>query len=295
MICPNCKGKDLNCIHGKVWSIKNGKVYRCLQCDLSFIDPMMSDQEEIEFYKNFNDHVKNRGMTSDVSIKEYHQKSLSIANERMKVVSKFFNQNDKVLEIGSSTGAFLSLLNNCKTSAVEIADNNREYSKQFVTDEVYDSLKNIPKHLEFDVICMFHVFEHIKNPHDFLKQCTTLLNPNGIIVIEVPHIEDPLISLYDIKEFKDFVFQPMHPMIYSVKSLDYIFNSCNYYAKEVIYYQRYGLGNHLSWLTYKKPGGNFVLLDMFENNDMYKKTLEINAQTDTLFYIAQKKLDQVCR
>jgi len=301
MICPNCDGKNLNCIHNKVWSIENGKVYRCLHCDLNFINPMMSDEEERIFYNNFNNRVKNRGVTDKVSIQEYHQKSLKIAQERLNVVSKYFKDNSKVLEIGSSTGAFLSILKNCHTSAVEIVEDNREYSKQFVTGDVYMSLDDVPKYFKFDIICMFHVFEHIKNPHNLLNQCKNLLTDGGIILIEVPHIEDPLMSIYALEEFKDFIFQPMHPMIYSVKSLDYIFDSCNYYTKEVIYYQRYGLGNHLSWLTYKKPGGNSVLLDMFENNDMYKKTLEINAQTDTLFYIAQKKLalsqekDQVCR
>ena len=288
MICPNCKGKNLNCIHNKVWSIKNGKVYRCIQCDLSFISPMMTDEEEKEFYKNFNNHVKNRGMISEVSIDSYHQKSLDIAKKRMSVVSKYFKPHDKVLEIGSSTGAFLSLLPHCITSAVELTDDNRTYSKQFVTDEVYTSIDQIPKYLKFDIICMFHVFEHIKVPYIFLDQCKKLLNDSGIILIEVPHIEDPLMSIYELKEFKDFIFQPMHPMIYSVKSLDYIFNSCGYQTKEVIYYQRYGLGNHLSWLKYKKPGGNTLLLEMFENNKNYKETLVKHGLTDTIFYIAQK-------
>ena len=38
--------------------------------------------------------------------------------------------------------------------------------------------KNVEK---FDIICLFHVFEHIKNPFEFLKQCQKLLNKNGII------------------------------------------------------------------------------------------------------------------
>jgi len=287
MNCPNCKNDEVDLFHNKVWSIDNGKVYQCKKCELIFIHPMMTQEEEKSFYENYNKHVKDRGLTIENSTNEFHEKSKIIASERISIVNDYFI-NKKVLEIGSSTGAFLSLIKGCHTFACELAHDNREYSKQFITGKAYESLENIQEK-DFDIVCMFHVFEHIRNPISFLKTCTSLLNKDGYLIIEVPHSNDPLISLYNCEAFKDFVFQPMHPMVYNEKSLDYVFNQVDLKKVKTIYHQRYGLENHLSWFKNKKAGGDLELAKLFSNNLEYRNTLERIKKTDTIFYIAQKK------
>jgi hypothetical protein len=106
-------------------------------------------------------------------------------------------------------------------------------------------------------------------------------------VIEVPCSTDPLIALYKCKEFKNFVFQPMHPMVYNEKSLDYVFKNAGFKKEEVIYHQRYGLENHLSWFKNKKSGGDVELTELFSSNIEYKNKLEGIKKTDTIFYIAK--------
>lgn len=285
MICRNCKNKKIELFHNKVWSMDNGNVYKCSECELMFIDPMMSEEEEKEFYKNYNENIKNRDGNTINSIEEFHKNSLIEAQKRFEIVGKFF-RNKKVLEIGSSTGAFLSLLENCNTNACELATDNLEYSKQFINGKAYNSIDEIEEN-NFDIICMFHVFEHIRNPLDFLSNCKSLLNMGGFIVIEVPHSNDPLITLFNCEEFKDFIFQPMHPMIYNEKSLDYVFKTSGFKKEEIIYHQRYGLDNHLSWFKNKKAGGDKFLKELFSDNDKYIKKLKEIKQTDTIFYIAK--------
>jgi len=247
----------------------------------------MTEKEEHEFYKNYNIHVKERGVTLTRSVEEFHQQSKVVAQERLVVVADHFN-NQKVLEVGSSTGAFLSLLDGCETYACELADENREYSEQFVNGDVYASL-DLVKESNFDLICMFHVFEHIREPQNFLNKCKTLLKDGGVILIEVPHSEDPLISLFDSNEYKDFIFQPMHPMVYNETSLDYVFNKAGFVKDNVIYHQRYGLDNHLSWFKNGKSGGDIKFTELFSNLLEYKNILEKIKKTDTIYYIASKK------
>lgn len=285
MNCPNCKNKNSVLFHEKVWSMDNGKVYQCNHCELIFINPMMNDKDGSDFYKNYNQHVKDRGVTVHNSVSEFHKKSKVIAKERLQLVKKHF-KNKKVLEIGSSTGAFLSLLNESNTNACELANDNLEYSKQFITGNAYSSIDKVNE-TDFDIICMFHVFEHIREPVLFLEQCRSLLSKGGRILIEVPCSNDPLLTLYHCEEFKDFVFQPMHPMVYNEKSLDYVFKQSGLKKEQVIYHQRYGLGNHLSWFKNKKPGGDAKLNKLFKNNLDYKTTLEELEKTDTIFYIAK--------
>lgn len=245
----------------------------------------MNEKEEKEFYKHYNKHVKNRGVTVQNSVSEFHEKSKEIAKERLHIIQKYFN-NNKVLEVGSSTGAFLSLINNAETNACELTTDNLKYSKQFINGCAYSSIDEINE-TNFDVICMFHVFEHIREPYYFLNKCLSMLTQGGRIIIEVPCSTDPLITLYNCKAFKDFVFQPMHPMIYNETSLNYIFKKSGFEKEEVIYHQRYGLENHLSWFKNKKPGGDTELNALFKDNLEYKSTLEHLKKTDTIFYIAK--------
>lgn len=288
MNCPLCKEKKTFLFHNKVWTVNKGKVYRCNNCDVAFIWPIFSGEKAKEFYKDYNEHVKSRGVTLTTRPGEFHQESKKLARGRYKIIKNYFKEAKSVLEIGSSTGAFLELLKDKQCYGIEPADNNRLYSKKFVK-KVYSRISDIPKNKTFDIICMFHVFEHIKNPFNFLQKCKAHLAKGSMVVIESPLIEDPLISLYSCKPFKNFYFQPMHPYIYSLKSLDYVFLKAGFLKKDVIFYQRYGLDNHLTWLSKGKPGGDNHFKDLFGNNFEYKETLKNIKKTDTLFYIAQLK------
>ncbi|MDD2759811.1 MAG: class I SAM-dependent methyltransferase [Methylomonas sp.] len=277
---------DITLFHDSVWNYIGGKVYKCGHCELLFIHPMMNDEEELAFYKNYNAHVLARGVTATATALELHNASLSAARERLAIVSKFIKEGSKVLEIGSATGAFLSLLTHCETHACELNDENRSFSTQFLTGSSYPDVASVDSG-GFDVICLFHVFEHIRRPQDFLGRCKELLSAAGVLIIEVPCADDPLISLYDCEAFKDFVFQPMHPMVYSETSLDYVFLNAGYRKTEVIYHQRYGLANHLAWFKNKRPGGDAYLEGLFSGWDHYKDVLRDVRKTDTIYYIAK--------
>lgn len=286
MQCPLCSSEESSLLHDRVWSSENGRVFRCQNCDVTYIHPMMDVDQEREFYKQYNKHVKQRGVSVSGSAAELHEKSQAAARERYAVVEDIFLSTNNVLEVGAATGAFIQQLKGKACSIVEPADDNRQFAQQFA-DKAYGDLSDIPADEYFDVICMFHVFEHIREPQKFLESCRKHLTPGGMIVIEVPHIEDPLISLYDCHAYKDFYFQPMHPFIHSLASLRSIFLPQGFRERQVIYHQRYGLVNHLNWLAQGKPGGNDAWLTLLGDNESYKAALEKSAQTDTIYYVAE--------
>ena len=288
--CPSCASKkEITLFHDRVWNMKEGSVFRCGECEAAFIHPMLTQEKEKIFYENYNKHVKARGVTTSSGPGEFHKKSQPIARERLAVVEDFFPKEAKVLEVGSSTGAFLELLKDNECTGVEPATDNRSFSEQFA-EHTYENISHIPLSEKFHIICMFHVFEHIRDPQTFLSICKKLLTTKGKIIIEVPYIEDPLLTIYNLEEFKNFYFQPMHPFVHSLKSLRNHFGKAGLVEDEVIFYQRYGLDNHLSWLSKKKPGGDSYFSSLFGDNNDYKKALTEAQKTDTIFYIAQNSL-----
>lgn len=288
MNCPICGSAELNLFHDSVWGMENGTVHSCSRCNLFFINPVMSDEEEAEFYKNYNVHAAKRGFIKSAGVHELHERSKPIARERYDIIQSQFSSATKVLEIGTSTGAFLELLGDKERYGVELTQENRAFCGRFCAG-TFEDISKIPSQFKFDVICMFHVFEHIKSPFPFLKECCSHLNTGGKIIVEVPCIDDPLISLYNCKAYRDFYFQPMHPFIYSKKSLEYVFDRADMKVLDFRYYQRYGLDNHLAWLTKGKPGGDSILAGLFASIGEYKIALERAEKSDTIFFIAGLK------
>lgn len=290
MNCPICFSRKVFLFHDKVWSIRDGSVYQCKNCGISFIDPVMSDEEEKGFYKKYSQHIKLRSKTTAYSMTKFHYLSKIVALERYNFIKDYLNNVKLILEIGSATGAFLEVLNENnyekrKLSAVEPFLPNRKHCKKFAAN-VYQDLSEVKRGSRFDMICAFHTFEHLRNPFDVLKTCKSHLTKDGMVLVEVPCINDPLISLYDCRSFKDFYFQPMHPYVYSCNALRYVFSKSGFSEKKVVYYQRYGLDNHLTWLSKGTSGSDELLKSLFKDDYLYKDSLCKAKKTDTLFYIA---------
>lgn len=286
--CPLCSSYKVILFHDRVWSCAEGKVYRCSQCDVTFIYPMLSDAEEQSLYKNYNEYVAKRWDAPTAAPEIFHEARRAACDARFTFIKDVFRGRDSVLEIGCATGGFLELLSGKKCFGVEPGDANRQYGKKYA-QEVYADLRDVPPELQFDCICMFHVFEHIREPHVFLNECKRHLHHDSIMILEIPHIDDPLISLYNCAAYKDFYFQPIHPFVYSVFSLEYVFSTAGFASYEVLYYQRYGLDNHLTWLAYGKPGGDAILSELFAHDHFYREKLQEIKKTDTIFYIARQR------
>ena len=54
---------------------------------------------------------------------------------------------------------------------------------------------------KFDLITMFHCFEHLPRPLEFLIKIKSFLKENGKIIIEVPHARDFLLKNLKCKDF----------------------------------------------------------------------------------------------
>ena len=101
-----------------------------------------------------------------------------------------------------------------------------------------------------------HVLEHLYDPIEILKKIKQKMNDNTLLIIEVPHANDFLISEYDCEQFKIFTFWSEHLILYTEKSIMNLLNIIGFSKISVSYYQRYNVFNHLGWLSNGKPGGH---------------------------------------
>jgi len=199
-----------------------------------------------------------------------------------------------ILEIGCSTGFMLDHFTKEGLSVTGI-----ELSDEFVPFlrkrgyEIYNSLDRLSKekpNKKFDIITNYFVFEHIRNPFDFLKVSYELLRDGGWIIMEVPSATDPLTSLYNIPAFEEFYWSIAHHYYYRPKTIRFILDKLGYDYK-ITPEQRYDLSNHIRWMTTGKPGGQSSFNHVFsrELSHKYMEDLKSNWKCDTMFVYIHKK------
>ncbi|MGK0500807.1 MAG: SAM-dependent methyltransferase [Oceanicoccus sp.] len=198
--------------------------------------------------------------------------------------------NKKWMDVGTGAGGILDLLEPVAERAVAVEPQQRALdSLKKENYEAYGDISDVP-YDDFDVITLFHVFEHLTEPLDLLKVAYEKLKVGGKLIIEVPHANDFLFSFLDLEEFKKFTFWSEHLVLHNRYSLNAILEEVNFKNTVISGFQRYNLANHLHWLKEKKPSGhiNWSMLSTDQLDSEYSNMLERIDKTDTLIAIAVK-------
>lgn len=290
-ICLICGGLSSNLINFSIRDSVSEKIniYECCSCGVQFLNPQKSQEELKDYYDGtYRKIYSDANFYNEDNISKFYKENLPEAENRVKRVEKYLKKSDEILEIGCSSGYFLTAINEkvSKSVGTEWDDKNA----YFVEDKLGFSVKkNIEDfNMKFDKIFMFHVLEHINNPIEFLQKISKYLKKDGMLFIEVPNREDILLSGYKLQEFGDFYYQMAHLWYFNKNSLGIVCESAGY-DFEIECLQRYDISNHLYWLKNKKPGGmkyySQYLSD--EVNNIYAKELINNNKADTLFAICR--------
>jgi len=198
--------------------------------------------------------------------------------------------NKAWLDVGAGAGGVLDLLGPYAAKVVAVEPQKRALDAlKKAGYEAYSDIAEVPSD-DFDIITLFHVFEHLTDPLDLLKIAHQKLRAGGKIIIEVPHANDFLFAYLDLEEFKKFTFWSEHLVLHNRYSLRAFLDRANFRKTVISGFQRYNLANHLHWLKEKKPGGHisWSMLSSEQLDSAYSRMLEKIDMTDTLIAIAEK-------
>lgn len=216
-----------------------------------------------------------------------------VLEQRLIKISPVLSAVSSILEIGAADAAFLALVHErfpmVDCHSIEPDQNTRAARDALPWLRQASSLAEaIEASIKADLVAMFHVFEHIEQPAEFLASVRQVLAPNGRLLIEVPSLTDPLLSLYASPAYQSFYFQRQHPYVYSPPSLKRVLAANGFAVERFIPHQRYGMENHLQWLTAERPGGNPRFRDLFADvGSGYRSCLERAGMTDTIIVLAK--------
>ena len=272
---------------GKIRTSKQiiaSKILECTSCSLVFLN----DDTHIS-----ESHYQ-QSLMHDIppDLNEYRTETQTDDLRRFKMLENNIVDKD-ILEAGSGNAGFMHLSKTIVKSIVGI-EPDLKYYDIFLSEglNVYKSLDDyyncldLSKSNTVDVIVSFHVIEHVKNPLAFLLQLLSVLKVKGKLFIETPNSNDALITLYESSAFCDYTYWDNHLVLFNNISFEFMLNKISGINFKSIPVQRYGIANHLYWLSKGKPNGHKIwnMLENEELNDMYKIRLSKARINDTLFY-----------
>ena len=192
---------------------------------------------------------------------------------------------ETLLDFGCGNGGLLKIIKENENKKLIGVELNNELVNYLNSENIttYNDINKIPKNLRVDCIMLNHVLEHLYDPIQTLKEIKDKMHDKTILIIEVPHANDFLISEYNCDKFKKFTFWSEHLILHTEKSLIRLLNLVGFSSIQITYHQRYNIFNHLGWLSNGTPGGhkttNFIDDELIKSYDNF---LIKNKKTDTL-------------
>ena len=299
--CPLCEAsyEVQNVVTPHVFGGKPGQAfYRCGHCDVCFLYPGLSPEEERQFYADeFSSFMSGRaGDAAGWKEPERHVEANAwMVARRMKYLHSRLPENGRVLEVGCSSAFMLYPLVELGLECVGVEPSG--VFSEFVRSrgiDCYDSVDDLVacgKYKDgFELILHAFVMEHISAPKAFLQQQLDILKPGGKLIFEIPNSADALLTIYDLPEFERFYWIIAHTWYFSEKSLAYLLSLLNQ-PYEIVLDQRYDLSNHLVWTRDRKPGGMGRFTSIFgeEIENQYRQALVESGHCDTLVGIITKE------
>ena len=112
----------------------------------------------------------------------------------------------------------------------------------------------------------------------------------GKLVVEVPNVDDALVSVYRVPAYVRFYYQKAHLYYFSRETLANTFALAGLEGS-IEGVQRYDLSNHLRWMLTGEPGGQGYYDELLSPavREAYADALIQSGHSDTLWGVAYRR------
>lgn len=157
------------------------------------------DMESLAKYYESSDYISHtdekRGLFSSL----YQIVKKWSLQKKTKII---FEQNSGIgslLDVGAGTGEFLKVTKEKGWDVHGMEPNENASSLAFEKGIILKSSLSYFQGKQFDVVTLWHVLEHVPNLDEIIIQLSSLLKPNGTLIIAVPNFKS-----YDAKHYNEF-------------------------------------------------------------------------------------------
>lgn len=235
----------------------------CTNCQLVYQNPRLPITSIKEFYDS--EYIAHRKKKDWGILTPLYEHAMSKHDrEKEKLVKKYvqLNSETNVLDVGCAVGTFLLHLRKkyqCQISGVDFKEDLSypDFDKiNFYQGLFYE--QPIPEK-KFDLVTMWHFFEHDYGPNESLEMAKKVLAPGGKLIIEVPRLDSLTYKLF--KNKWPGVQAPQHTALYSKETLLKILEKHSLVVEEYLPYGAFPPYFYIFTGTYFKLIGKGLNLD----------------------------------
>jgi SAM-dependent methyltransferase len=167
------------------------EVVECKNCAFVYITPLPDEQFLHSHYQNYLPIERDRIAQWQTMMVDIFDKSLNIIEE------KYQHRRGALLDIGCGYGFFLeeARKRGWRVYGVEPCMHARDYAVSKSLDITSEDLFGCAYEDQmFDVVTLFYVLEHLRDPLRYLKEVNRILKPEGLLLVRLPYTT-PIVKL----------------------------------------------------------------------------------------------------
>lgn len=187
--CSQCGSNKRN----YKYKLNNSSIVQCDSCRFLYVNPRISSED---IKKKLQEWAKSDVIDDERLRISFDKNTKIIYQQYLNRISQYINKDiGTILDVGCSTGAFLSVAKNngWQVKGIEIGRESAKYANSIGIDVETGSIKNIEIEKEkYDAVAFLEVIEHLEDPKDALKRIYDYLKPGGALIVSTPNFD----SLY---------------------------------------------------------------------------------------------------
>jgi hypothetical protein len=187
LLCEAPAKKWLTTTNGGVGPKESFEIFQCTSCFSTVIVPVPVNLGN--YYLDYHSIPKGSNW----------RRAVKACKNRLTVVNRCVGDSATILDVGAGSGTFVAAASEIGhlTFAIEQDKSCRENIEAFMSGRVVEDLFSYEKNgfPAPDVITLWHVFEHIPDPNDFLAQVSRIFPTTTKLVIEVPNAQSWLFRI----------------------------------------------------------------------------------------------------
>ncbi len=197
--CPSCGHKEFhNYLITKDYSISQEDfcIVQCNACQLLFTNPRPTVEHLAKYYEA-KDYISHSNSGKSIINLIYKLVRTYTLRQKVKLISKFQTRGH-LLDYGCGTGHFLAVAQRAgwTVHGIEPSTVAREIAINQIGCYVSEKLTSLDQSLQFDVITLWHVLEHVSDLKETMKLLLSKLKKDGILIVALPNHES-----FDAQQF----------------------------------------------------------------------------------------------
>ena len=192
VLYPN-RLKDLSIEPSQLFSAKripgllHFRIVRCNQCGLTYSNPIYTEAKIKELYRKTD-------FIDDDFIKKQYVNVIKDYSWQLEKALVHVKQRGRLLDVGCGNGFFLKAARQFGFEEVCGVEPGQDALSKADPDIrpfiINDSFRaGLLPSASFDVVCSFHVLDHIVHPLEFLRDIRDVLKPSGIALLIMHNVE----------------------------------------------------------------------------------------------------------